>query len=186
MLWRNGRPGDVMATDWTAVTLGALGVAGTIGGGFIGAWMQDRTQRHLERERDRDRQAQFVAEAFQLHIDLAPSRFDGLSPQELQDRINELTPRHDAILTQLWIIGVQNPDLRMLSQQVAAALTESLEKSAGFVHARHRGMPAENEKLRKQAQVQSALTEQELAKLLAAMQSMKSGRGTLGELTLRS
>jgi hypothetical protein len=42
-----------VAADWTTIALGALGVAGAIGGGFVGAWMQDRTQRHLELERDR-------------------------------------------------------------------------------------------------------------------------------------
>jgi uncharacterized protein YcfJ len=47
-----------VATDWTALGLAAIGVAGTIGGGFVGAWIQGRHQEQMERQRQQERSAE--------------------------------------------------------------------------------------------------------------------------------
>ena len=61
-----------MATDWTALGLAAIGVAGTIGGGFVGSWIQGRSQERMERQRQQERAAEVVGVAWQLHVDLTP------------------------------------------------------------------------------------------------------------------
>jgi hypothetical protein len=50
-----------MATDWSPVLQTAIGAAAAIGGGFVGAWVQGRTQERMERQRRREGVAELLA-----------------------------------------------------------------------------------------------------------------------------
>lgn len=57
--------------DW--IEVGKL-VVSAIGGGAVGAWFQGRNQDRVERQRQRERAAELVGIATQLHLDTAPKR----------------------------------------------------------------------------------------------------------------
>jgi hypothetical protein len=50
-----------MATDWSPVLQTAIGAAAAIGGGFVGAWVQGRSQERMERQRRREGVAELLA-----------------------------------------------------------------------------------------------------------------------------
>jgi hypothetical protein len=95
LLWHAPRISDtrslrgMVATDWTAISLAALGVGGTIVGGFLGAWMQRHGQELQELQRQRDFAAEVIATARQLLTDFAP---DHLVRTDIDVLALELTP----------------------------------------------------------------------------------------------
>ena len=110
MLPRNGRLGGQVATDWTAISLAALGVAGTISGGFVGAWIQQRGQQWQERQRQRDLASEVVGTLVQLHGELTPDQVipkkQDLTSQEirqLDDETEALEVRSRAAVAQLFV-----------------------------------------------------------------------------------
>ena len=95
-----------MATDWTAISLAALGVGGTIGGGFLGAWMQRHGQELQELQRQRDFAAEVIATARQLLTDFAPHSRAGPRTDAMKGRI-------DAVSTQLYVLAVRHPSKKV-------------------------------------------------------------------------
>jgi hypothetical protein len=54
-------PGGMVATDWAPVIQTGIGALAAIGGGFVGAWVQGRTQQRMEQDRRRERVAEVLA-----------------------------------------------------------------------------------------------------------------------------
>jgi hypothetical protein len=149
-----------------------LGLAGTLGGGFLGAWMQRQSQDRQEHRRQKDRDAEVVGTAYQLNIDAAPARL-GLnrSPAELMAQMLELMLPHDASRTQLWMLAArhESEEVRELATQASEMLVASFVAGIGFVQAHHKN-PDNSREAGKLAEVAFEASQQALTKLMKAIQ----------------
>ena len=124
-----------MATDWTSLGLAAIGVGGTIGGTFLGAWMQGRSQDRMHEQQQRERAAEVIGVALQLHLDTAPSRLKLKSDQEaLLRAFDSLRERHYALRMQFLTLSAWHPSEKVkdLALEAASAMTNSLSASIDY------------------------------------------------------
>jgi hypothetical protein len=126
----------MVATDWTALGLATIGVAGTIGGGFVGAWIQGRHQEQMERQRQQERAAEVVGVVWQLHLDTAPDllaidRVEG----QATEAVMELMKRHDAVHPRLTMLGAWYPSakVRDLALEASVAMHGALDASVKYI-----------------------------------------------------
>lgn len=84
-----------MTTDWGPIVQTSIGAVAAIGDGFVGAWIQGRQQRRVERDRRRERAAEILAEVQALLTDATPQPL-GLHAEE---------PTFEQKFTCLWTGG---------------------------------------------------------------------------------
>jgi hypothetical protein len=163
-----------VATDWTAISLAALGVAGTISGGFVGAWIQQRGQQWQERQRQRDLASEVVGTLVQLHGELTPDQVipkkQDLTSQEirqLDDETEALEVRSRAAVAQLFALAARHPsdEVRNLALQLAEALPGALVSASRGALSHIRDAPSRVED-RARAETDHAKVRRLLAALL--------------------
>jgi hypothetical protein len=124
-----------VATDWVPAVTATIGAVSAIGGGVVGAWMQGRGQERRDRQRLRERAAEVIGTAFQLHVETAPDMLVcGRSEETATKVADELGRRHDAIRTQLWMLSVwyPSPRVRDLALNATDAMFGSLHASVQY------------------------------------------------------
>jgi hypothetical protein len=119
--------------DWMEV--GKL-VVSAIGGGAVGAWFQGRNQDRVERQRQRERAADLVGIATQLHVDTAPKRV-ALQVKQMNSEhpIRALMERHDEVRTQLWTLQAwhRSPQVRAVAHRLPQLMVASLDRTGAYV-----------------------------------------------------
>jgi hypothetical protein len=119
-----------VATDWVPAVTATIGAASAIGGGVVGAWMQGRGQERRDRQGLRERAAELIGAACQLHLETAPDFLvTGRNKETVTKVAKELGPRHDAIRTQLWMLSIWYPSPRV--RDLALDTTEAMFHSLG-------------------------------------------------------
>jgi hypothetical protein len=156
--------------DWTALGQTAIGAVAAIGGGFLAAWVQGHSQERMERQRQRA--AELIGVAWQLHIEAAPDML-ALIEDDLGARATaaDLMRRHEAVRAQLWMLAVWHPSekVRHLAMDASEAIFDSLDASFGYIRSRFE-KPDEDVSMEEAEQVYSK-TQKVLADLMKALQA---------------
>jgi hypothetical protein len=129
-----------MATDWSPVLQTAIGAAAAIGGGFVGAWVQGRTQERMERQRRREGVAELLASVgelvrqadpgalkYQATTDEPDIRLDDIDATMKEFRIRSLDLRR-----KLNILAVSHPARKV--RDLAASLEWHLGEGMEYTH----------------------------------------------------
>jgi hypothetical protein len=126
-----------VATDWGPVVQTGIGAVAAIGGGFVGAWVQGRTQERIERQRRREGVAELLASvsdflmgshpgllAYQATSDEPNVRWDDIDASWKAFRIRGLDLRR-----KLDILAVSHPapKVRELADLLEGQLAEGME-----------------------------------------------------------
>jgi hypothetical protein len=132
-----------MATDWSPVLQTAIGAAAAIGGGFVGAWVQGRTQERMERQRRREGVAELLASVdeflaqtvprmvvYQATTDEPEMRWDDVDATMGEFRIRSLDLRR-----KLSILAVSHParKVRDLAGLLEGLLGEGMETTSEYL-----------------------------------------------------
>jgi hypothetical protein len=161
----------MVATDWTALGQTAIGAAAAIGGGFLGAWLQGHSQERIERQRQRERAAELIGVAWQLHIEAAPDMLALFEEEQHARRaVVDLMQRHEAVRAQMWMLAVWYPSekVRNLAMHASEAIFDSLHASFGYIRSRFE-KPGEDVSMEEAEQLYRE-TQQVLADLMRALQ----------------
>jgi hypothetical protein len=125
-----------VATDWAPVVQTSIGAVAAIGGGFVGAWWQSKSQHRIEHDRKRERAAELAGTALQLHIDSSAYAL-GRRPgrDATQAAIDELQRRHAQVRAQLWMVAGSHPseEVRRLARTLPLHLNKSLNAATDYV-----------------------------------------------------
>jgi hypothetical protein len=120
--------------DW--IEVGKLAVS-AIGGGAVGAWFQGRNQDRVERQRQRERAAELVGIATQLHVDTAAKRVvRQVQHTNSEHPMRALMARHDEVRTQLWTLQAwhRSPQVRAVASRLPQLMVASLESTSTYVN----------------------------------------------------
>ena len=183
---RHPEPGGMVATDWGPVVQTAIGAAAAIGGGFLGAWVQGRTQERMERQRRREGVAELLASvgeflmgsdpgllAYQATSDEPNMRWDDIDASREAFRTRGLDLRR-----KLDILAVSHPapKVRNLADLLEGYLADVMETGDEYLR-KVLGQPPGSrnwanmsaEELEKYSEEQNNVARQTLSELLSAI-----------------
>jgi hypothetical protein len=150
----------MVATDWAPVIQTGIGALAALGGGFVGAWLQSKSQERIEqrrlhreqaveRQQRRDRAASLLAEVSSLLRDSKDQWVlaDTLSlkpPQvekSLRSNYHRLEDRHEAARERLLAMTISepSPEVRRQVRELEEALDNSLRSTFYRVMSRPNG-----------------------------------------------
>lgn len=114
-----------MATDWAPIVQTGIGAAAAIGGGFIGAWWQERGQRRIQGDQRRERAAVVLAEVTALFEDSLPYLVqDSDDPAGM---LAALLERREKVRMPLLMLATGHPSARV--RQLAGTVDHQLATS---------------------------------------------------------
>jgi hypothetical protein len=152
-----------------------IGLAGSIGGGFVGAMLQGRYQNRVERNRRLDRTTEIIAELDGLLMDAHPANLALLrEPERVSAWMIELEGRWKTIRAQLLFLAARldSPKTRNLAQELHTSV-EFLLPGPSWL----RNLPREvNEKDNFETALNISFWELERAKNLIARDALKELR----------
>jgi hypothetical protein len=120
----------MVATDWTPVIQTGIGALAAIGGGFVGAWVQGRTQQRMEQDRRPERAAEvlagiedFLSEAGPGLATLAVHDDPGIRLDDPAASLTRLSRQQVELRKKLLVLAAGHPNAKVRNEAGVLELT---------------------------------------------------------------